>query len=298
MWRDPKGSTAFGSELLLLDDLPNPWVVSDPHAIGRVMTDRGVYKANDIVRVSGYVREQEGSRLVAPASSTSCSLHVRWSRGSSPTEISLQLDGPTARQLDDGTPTFASLTSSSTPHLPPPIISPAPRQWDRREHLGSFSAELTVPPSADYTTHALSLSCVSRSSLNSGQRTLHTVTVAVSDPRPPTVTLEASFTSSPLLRPGGHVELKVIAASMTGLPVSRAAVVLRWSLHRSAARRGAVHPGVGGGEGAAEDENGEETILTDESGIGLVEWRPANLSAPESIGDLISLALEWIGPTR
>ena len=55
----------------------------------------------------------------------------------------------------------------------------------------------------------------------------------------PTVTLELSSPGSGYLRPGGTIALRVVTATMTGLPVAGASVTLRWTLEagQSGARR-------------------------------------------------------------
>ena len=261
------------------------------------------------MRLFGFVREQRGKALTPPPPNTRCEIRVRWSRGSRQTTIPLLLDGPTA--LDPTDPTLSGLAGGgeSVVPLPAPSVSSGGLPSDSLAAaaaraaamgdaaMGSFSAELRVPAAADYGTHPISFSCRLGSGAGSGMHNLGSATVAIADPRPPSVSLDAKLPSEAFLRPGGRAELEVVAASLTGVPVGGAEVKLRWSLHRTG-RRGDAGTGIDHTLDESGEESGEESVVTGPNGIGSISWRPANLSAAEVVGDSISLDLEWVGPTR
>ena len=154
----PRSSDA-APELLLLNNVPRPRAAPSPPTVASILTDRGVFKLNDTVRVKGYVRVQDASgRLVVPTSwAASYNLKVRW-----------VASGPMAEMHVDVDRTY-----------------------------GSFDASLRVPTDARYGEHSIAL-VASRLDgwTSSTMRTLASATVAVADPRPPTVELQASPAAS------------------------------------------------------------------------------------------------------
>ena len=101
--------------------------------------------------------------------------------------------------------------------------------------------------------------------------------------------------------------MRVVTATMTGLPVAGASVTLRWTLEagQSGARRRERFGRDGIASAADEDEggdggdSGEQTLSTDNEGVATLEWRPPpTLRTAEIEGDTISIDLEWMGPTR
>lgn len=143
-------STDSSQEYLLLDSLPRVQSPSSLPLMATLVTDRAVYKANDTVKVKGYVREQRGGKVELPTSlSGSCSLSAQWERGR-----------PTAKL--------------------PVVLSP---------NTGTFDAEVTVPADATYTEHTLALNCEGKPPDRRG--VYASARLAVADPRPPTVELQA-----------------------------------------------------------------------------------------------------------
>lgn len=168
--------------------------------------------------------------------------------------------------------------------------------------LGAYSALLHVPADAEYTEHTISLICSLDEDHKSWQFVASQV-VAVSDPRPPTVSLKASVGDKGFLQPGGTVKLLVETSTMSGVKVADASITLRWSVARVQAGRREERRGWDnsfskrGASEAAHGEHGEEQLLTDRDGAASVEWRP-QLASAELPGDVITVTLEWIGPTR
>lgn len=78
-------------------------------------------------------------------------------------------------------------------------------------------------------------------------------------------------------------------------------VTMRWSLHRRQEPSGR-QPHREGDLSALPTadslDEGTGQLITNADGIALADWRPFGLRGSEAVGDLISLHLEWIGPTR
>ena len=234
-----------------------------------LLTDRALYRANESVRLKGYVRRPHLAELRIP-------------RG----EFRLS-----ARGLDpEG-------GAASTLFKPVALGS---------EH-GGLDCELIVPLDASYTEHSIALQ--GKAEGERSFRTLATAIISVADPRPPTADLTVTTPGARVLLPGGSVPLLVRTISLSGVPVSGAEVVLRWSLERKQAT--APRPGMSpwlaelsapdeedGEEGEA--EHGEERLTTSADGSVRVEWQPnpETLRRPVALGDALQLTFTWVGPTR
>ena len=104
-----------------------------------------VYKANDTVRVKGYVRQQAGAALAAPPAGTPCRLRVRWTRGEAQSETTFSLDEAWVERATGGVEVAPGGDGAAVPPSAP---------------VGAFAASLHIPARVDYTTHAISLQCL------------------------------------------------------------------------------------------------------------------------------------------
>jgi hypothetical protein len=236
-----------------------------------LLTDRALYRANESVRLKGYVRRPHLAELSIPRGEFR--LSVRWGASSSQGGAASTLYKPVALG---------------------------------GEH-GGLDCELRVPLDASYTEHSISLQ--GKTKTDSSFRTLATAFFAVADPRPPTAELMVSTPGARVLLPGGSVPLLVRTISLSGVQVSGAEVVLRWSLERkqaTAPRRGMelwlAELGAPNEEDAEEGEaeHGEERLTTGADGSVRVEWQPnaERLRRPVALGDALQLTFTWVGPTR
>jgi len=237
-----------------------------------LLTDRALYRANESVRLKGYVRRPRLAELSIPRGEFR--LSVRW-----------------------GAPGSQG-GAASTLYTPVALGG---------KH-GSLDAELRVPPDASYTEHSVALQ--GKAEGERSFRTLATAAFAIADPRPPTAELTVATPGARVLLPGGGVPLLVRTISLSGVPVSGAEVVLRWSLERkpAAAPRPSTNPWLaelgapdeGGEEEEGEAEHGEERLTTGADGSVRVEWQPSpeRLRRPVALGDALQLSFTWVGPTR
>jgi len=271
-----------GQEALFLHEVPHAARMTTPRAIGQLVTDRAVYKETDDVFVKGYVRMPAGANLALLPSGSSLSLYVRWT-DSNEEVVAVDADA----------------------------------------EFGAFSATLRVPLGANYRDTTLALR---QTPGPNGERrtTLAATTFTIADPRPPTVTLSVSTVASDgvgdgdgdsrSMSPNSTFGLRVSTATMSGVPVSDAVVVVRWRLER--AQRvapctycplpfydefegvSAFADGVADAtEADADAVSGEETINTGADGVFSGRFRPSGLRS-ERLGDTLSLEFEWVGPTR
>ena len=184
------------AELLLLANVPGSSRPPEPPALARLLTDRAVYKLNDTVRVKGYVRVQDGEgRLSVPhAWGATYTLRVLWRGSGAYSETTVGVDAA----------------------------------------YGAFDASLLVPTDARYGEHQISLRALRLDSRSERYpQSLASTTVAVADPRPPTVELHVATPSARVLSPDvGTIPLTIRTASISGVPLRAQRVTLRWSLTR------------------------------------------------------------------
>ena len=248
-----------------------------------------MYKANDTVHVKAYIRvaDSRGRPRVPDASvlrRATFRLSVNWVGG--------------------GRPPRAVAVEVDATH-------------------GSCSASLHVPVDAQYAEHSILLYAQGLHT-DLAERSIATATVAVADPRPPTVELAVTTPISRVMPPGdGIIALALRTTSLSGVPLQRQRVTIRWRIDRSstpscALRRtcaatsgrdvGAWRSSAFGagddeggmpGEGTGQEE-GEEAHSTGDDGIAQLTWRPRlpSTAPPLRVGDAIKLDFEFIGPTR
>lgn len=267
---------AKGEPLLLHTEVPSAAQQRPPRSKAKILSDRSVYKPADVVKVKGYIRYQAGTQLsLQPPSARSYSLNVRWNRRGKATEVPVTVD----------------------------------------KTFGSFSAELQIPPGAQYGHTLVRLfekydgpSCYQGVCTES----LTILRFVIADPRPPTAELTVKL-SKQVLPPGGQLPVSISTATLSGVPVPDADVKLTWRLRPGRPHApGGPRPGpylaeedFGGGapmgpplSRSSEETSGEEHVKTGEQGTVTFTWRPKNLTRPEEAGDSLSLHFEWVGPTR
>jgi hypothetical protein len=259
---------ATDTEQLLLASVPYP---SSPPALlptATLITDRGVYKANDSVRLKGYVRVPgDLGKLRVPSAAmlrtASFKIRVRWMASGKSEETALSVD----------------------------VLH------------GSFDATLHVPANATYGTHSLTLSASGLAGTRYA-RTLTSLTVAVADPRPPTVELGVATPASRVLQPGSTIRLVVSTTTMSGVPIKAQTVALWWQLTRGSNPSLPPTPRSADGDGSEDEDvdttKGEESVMTGADGTFTNEWHPKSGGANVELrlGDQLELSFEYIGPTR
>ena len=92
-----------------------------------------------------------------------------------------------------------------------------------------------MPAGAQYGEHRVSLLAFVRRggpgfAPGDNRRLLASVTLAVADPRPPTVAMDASVAAGAMrvVPPGGSVSLSLATRTLSGVPLGGARVTLRW----------------------------------------------------------------------
>ena len=255
------------AEMLVLSDVPAPGSSAQAPPLSAVLlTDRAVYQLNETVRLKGYVRSQDasGQPEVPDASVLAFKLRVRWGRSAG-------------------------------------RYAETPVRLDKRH--GAFDATLHVPADATYGEHQLTLQ-LDTSGLHrpygEAAGTVASTTIAIADPRPPTVELQVSSPER-VIPPNGTLALRVQTRSLSGVPLKAQKVLMRWTLTRGSnapaglcagglrecapAMRGAWWEGDsnwddassdgGDGDGVESDAgSGEATFTTGGDGTVEVDWRP------------------------
>lgn len=263
---------APSGETLFLPSLPSRGSAPPAAALRSVLlSDRAVYKAGDPLHLHGYVRLVERGTLASPATPPRLRISARWGDG-----------GETLLDVD---------------------YEPS---------SGSFSLSTAVPAGAQYGEHRVSLLAFVRRggpgfAPGDNRRLLDSVTLAVADPRPPTVAMDASVAAGAMrvVPPGGSVSLSLATRTLSGVPLGGARVTLRWRVDGRPTPPTCSYcllprdEAAEGEEGEELPSSGEEVLVTGGDGSLAAEWSPPpNASRPLKLGDSLHLSFEWVGPTR
>jgi hypothetical protein len=205
----------------------------------QLISDRHLYKRGDSIQLKGYLRVKAvGTVLRAPSATATFSIEPNW--------ISQDF-GRTKADEDAGIVTV-----------------------DRQ--FGSFNMSLAVPEEASYGDHSLTLYCSDSAAESSYRTQIHSMSVLLSDPRPPTATLDLShaLTSTPLLAPaplaadaGSYaplaIPISVAPRTYTGVPVGSAEVELTWKVVRGGGTGGTWSAGCASSDASTTDTTSSMT---------------------------------------
>ena len=257
-------------EPLLIDGLPySSSYMETGRLTGRLLADRSLYSELDVVYLKGYLRQASGASVILPRSS-SLQCVARVRWTSGAEETTAEVDGAG----------------------------------------GACNLTMTVPAGADYGEHLLSLYARDLSNPRAPRNSyVHSMTLVVADPRPPTVQWAVEAEGVRVLTPWRPADgtdvptvgIRIVTSTLSGVPLPSATIRLVWTLRRDGVSSLLGRLPCGLSETAVlgtDEENGEEWIITGDDGTLSLAWSPPNLTAGLRIGGSVDLAFEWVGPTR